>query len=96
MESRVIGPGEFGKMLGVSDKTAAAHMRNQRECLNVATGTKHQYLRLPLWVAEEIVSGKRPLTPFVEKAPKAAKPRTVSTAKAARAKTHEPLYVKKR
>jgi len=65
MEARVVDPKEFAAMLGVSDKTASLHMRNQPECLNVGAG-KRQYLRLPLAVAEEIVAGIRPLSP-VEK-----------------------------
>lgn len=61
METRLIGPREFGEMLGVSGKTAARHMSKQRECINVSFGRK-QYLRIPLEVAEDIVNGLRPLS----------------------------------
>lgn len=93
MEARVVGPREFAAMLGVSDKTASAHMRNQRECLNVGVGKK-QYLRLPLAVAEEIAAGIRPLSP-VEKAemPKVA---PAAIAKPARRKAQSARYVQYR
>jgi len=97
MEARVVSTKEFAAMLGVSDKLAATHMRNQCECLNVGIGTSYEYLRLPLWVAEEIVSGKRPLSPIMEKAAaKKVNARAVSPARRSRAKAKEPLYVKKR
>lgn len=66
MEARVIGPKEFGRMLGVSDHTAAAHMRKHPRCINVGLGSK-QYLRLPLDAAEEMVTGVRQLSPITEK-----------------------------
>ena len=88
MGTRVVSPKEFAAMLGVSDKTASFHMRNQRECLNVGAG-KQQYLRLPLAVAEEIVSGMRPLSP-VEKT---EKPSASLPAKPARKKQPKPRYV---
>ena len=75
MEARVIGPKEFGRMLGVCEHTAAAHMRKHPRCINIGLGSK-QYLRLPLDAAEEMVTGIRPLSPIVDKpaaVPKAAK-----------------------
>lgn len=66
MGTRVIGPKEFGKMLGVSDHTAAVHMRNHPRCINVGLGSK-EYLRLPIEDAEEIVKGLRSLSPIPDK-----------------------------
>lgn len=88
MEARVVGPREFAAMLGVSDKTASIHMRNQRECLNVGAG-KRQYLRLPLAVAEEIAAGIRPLSP-IEKPVQA---KAASPARPARKNQQKPRYV---
>ena len=87
MEARVIGPKEFGRMLGVSDHTAAAHMRNHPRCINIGLGSK-QYLRLPIDAAEEIVTGVRKLSPIPEK------PQPVQAMKKpARRATHVPRYV---
>lgn len=66
METRVIGPKEFGRLLGVSDHTAAAHMRKHPRCINIGLGSK-EYLRLPMEAAEEILSGIRPLSPIPDK-----------------------------
>ena len=74
MEARVIGPKEFGRLLGVSDHTAAAHMRKHPRCINIGLGSK-EYLRLPMEAAEEILSGIRPLSPIDEKPVAAAKPK---------------------
>ena len=88
MEARVIGPKEFGRMLGVSDHTAAAHMRKHPRCINIGLGTK-EYLRLPIEAAEEILTGIRPLSPIEDK-PKAA----IQPKKKARArKPQAPCYI---
>lgn len=56
METRLISPKELGKLLGVSDHTAAAHMRKHPRCINLGLGGK-QYLRLPIDAVEDIMSG---------------------------------------
>ncbi len=95
MEARVVSLKEFAAMLGVSDKTASMHMRNQRECLNVGTA-RHQHLRLPLAVAEEIVSGKRPLAPVERPGKEMPKERASKPLKPARPKEQGLPHVKKR
>ena len=92
MEARVIGPKEFGKMLGVGEHTAAAHMRKHPRCINVGLGSR-QRLRLPLDAAEEIVNGWFGLSPIEEK-PKKEPPKPP---KRPRGRKHEgPQYLKYR
>lgn len=63
MERQVVTPEEFGQMLGVSSRTASRLMAALPEHINVGT-RRQQYHRLPMSVAMEIVSGKRPLGPI--------------------------------
>lgn len=88
MEARVIGPKEFGQMLGVSVHTAAAHMRKHPRCINIGLGTK-EFLRIPMEAAEEILSGIRPLSPIEDKPKAIIQPKKKSRAR----KPQAPRYI---